>query len=320
MWKFIIRRMLIAIPQLFVLSLLIFFLASLMPGDPFTGLIDPSITAERLEELREAHGLNDPWYQQYTRWIGNALQGDFGQSFRFKMPVSELIGQRMLNTAGLGIFTLVFSYLIALPLGIISGRYNDSWADRVISGYTYLGFAIPSFIFGLITLFVFGFNLGWFPTGGSVTPGLEPGTFSYFMSKIHHMLLPAMSLALITVVSTVQYLRSEIIDTKHKEFIQTARAKGASENRVYNHHIFRNSLVPIAAFLGYEIVGVLGGTIFIEMVFSFPGIGKLVIDSLTNRDYSVFSALLLLSGFLSIVGTMLSDIILSIVDPRIRIK
>ncbi|GAF21779.1 MULTISPECIES: oligopeptide ABC transporter permease [Shouchella] len=320
MWKFIVRRMLIAVPQLFFLSILVFILASQMPGDPFTGMIDPSITAERLAELREIHGLNDPWYQQYGRWIGNAITGDFGQSFRYKMDVTELIGDRLLNTAGLGVLTLLFSYLIAIPLGIVSGRFNDTWADRAIAGYTYVGFAVPSFIFGLIALFVFGFRLNWFPVSGSVSPGLVTGTFEYYISKIYHMTLPALSLALITTVGTVQYLRSEIIDIKHKEFILTAKAKGASENRVYNKHIFRNSLLPIAAFFGYEITGILGGSVFIERVFSFPGIGDLLISSINNRDYSVVTALLLLSGCLAVVGTMLSDIILSMVDPRIRIK
>ncbi|MCY1105239.1 ABC transporter permease [Shouchella clausii] len=320
MWKFILRRTVVAIPQIFMLSILVFFIASFMPGDPFSGQIDPNVSPERLEELREMYGLNDPWYQQYGRWLANVAQGDFGDSFRFKMPVVDLIGDRFWNTAGLGILTLVFSYMLAIPMGIVSGRYNDSWLDRGIAGYTYVGFAMPSFIFGLIALFIFGYQFRIFPTGGSVTPGLEPGTFQYILSKIYHMLLPALSLALLTIANTVQYLRSEVIDTKHKEFVLTAKAKGASENRLYNRHILRNSFLPVAAFLGYEITGVLAGAVFIERVFSFPGLGDLLISSILQRDYSVVTALLLLTGVLAIIGTMLSDIILSIVDPRIRIR
>ena len=146
------------------------------------------------------------------------------------MPVTELIGQRIVNTFWLSLATLVLTYLIAIPLGIISGRYNDTWSDRLITGYTYLGFAAPLFIFALVMLWIFGFHFGWFPTGGSVTPGLTPGTFEYVMSKFYHLLLPALSMALIATVSTVQYLRSEIIDIKQKEFVITARAKGASES------------------------------------------------------------------------------------------
>jgi peptide/nickel transport system permease protein len=270
--------------------------------------------------MREKLGLNDPWYIQYWDWITKAIQGDFGQSFRFKMPVSELIGQRLMNTLWLAIITLILTYLIAIPLGITSGRYNDSWLDRLITGYTYIGFAAPLFIFALLMVWVFGFHFHWFPTSGSVSPGEVPGTLSHFWSKLYHLLLPALSMALIATVGTVQYLRNEIIDTKQKDFILTARAKGASESRVYNRHILRNSLLPIAAFFGYEITGLIGGTVFVESIFSYPGMGMLFLNSITIRDFSVVTALVLLYGIAAIIGALLSDIILSIVDPRIRIK
>ena len=320
MWKLIVRRTLITIPQILLLSILVFILAQAMPGDALTGLIDPNIDPATIEAMRERLGLNNPWYVQYFDWIKGVLQGDFGQSFRFKMPVSELIGDRMVNTLWLSLATLILTYLIAIPLGIISGRFNDTWLDRIITGYTYIGFAAPLFIFALIMLFVFGFQLSWFPTSGSVSPGTEPGTFAYFISKVNHLLLPALSMALITTVSTVQYLRSEIIDTKQKDFIVTARAKGASESRVYNRHVLRNSLLPIAAFFGYEITGLIGGTIFIENIFGYPGMGELFLSSISLRDYSVMTALVLLFGLAAIIGALLSDIILSLVDPRIRIK
>jgi peptide/nickel transport system permease protein len=320
MWKLIVRRTILTIPQIIVLSILVFILAQAMPGDALTGLIDPSIDPATIEAMRERLGLNNPWYVQYVDWIKGVAQGDFGQSFRFKMPVSELIGDRIINTIWLSLATLILTYLIAIPLGITSGRFNDTWLDRAITGYTYIGFAAPLFIFALVMLFIFGFQLSWFPTSGSVSPGTEPGTFSYFISKLNHLLLPALSMALITTVSTVQYLRSEIIDTKQKDFIITARAKGASESRVYNRHVLRNSLLPIAAFFGYEITGLIGGTIFIENIFGYPGMGELFLSSISLRDYSVMTALVLLYGFAAIMGALLSDIILSLVDPRIRIK
>src|SRR5699024_7505345 len=141
-----------------------------------------------------------------------------------KMDVIDLIQQRMTNTIWLALLTLIFTYMIAIPLGITSGRYNDTWGDRLITGYTYIGFAAPIFIFPLLTLWILGFQLGWFPTGGSVQPGLKPGTFEYFLRRLNHMLLPALSMSLIATVSTVQYLRSEIIDTKQKDFIEIGRA------------------------------------------------------------------------------------------------
>ncbi|MFD2045336.1 oligopeptide ABC transporter permease [Ornithinibacillus salinisoli] len=320
MWKFSIRRLLIMIPQLILLSILIFILAKMMPGDALSGMIDPNVSPERLDELRDKLGWNDPWHVQYADWVGGLVHGDFGQSFRFKMPVTDLIGQRIVNSFWLSVVTLIFTYAIAIPLGIISGRFNDSILDQAITGYTYLGFATPLFIFALVMLWVFGFMLGWFPTSGSVAPGTEPGTFAYVMSKFNHLVLPAIAMALITTTNTVQYLRNDIIDTKQRDFILTARAKGASESRVYNRHILRNSLLPIAAFFGFEITGLIGGTIFIETIFGYPGMGLLFYESILLRDYSVVTAVTLLFGIASIIGALLSDIILSLVDPRIRIK
>jgi peptide/nickel transport system permease protein len=320
MWKFTLRRTLIMIPQLIVLSILIFVLAQLMPGDALSGQVGPDVDPKRLDEIREQMGWNDPWHEQYGRWVGGILQGDFGDSYRFKIPVSELIGQRIVNSFWLSVATLILSYLIAIPLGITSGRYNDTWRDQLITGYSYIGFATPLFIFALVMLWLFGFSLQWFPTSGSVTPGLEPGTFEYVMSKLYHLLLPALSTALITTYGTIQYLRNEIVDTKQKDFIITARAKGASESRVYNRHILRNSLLPIAAFFGFEITNLIGGSIFIENIFGYPGMGQLLVESITLRDYTVLTATTLLFGVASILGALLSDIILSIVDPRIRIK
>ncbi|RDW15579.1 oligopeptide ABC transporter permease [Oceanobacillus chungangensis] len=320
MWKFIVRRILITIPQIILLSVLLFLLAQAMPGDALSGLVDPNVSLEQKNALREKLGLNAPWYEKYGEWASGLVQGDLGQSFRFKMPVSDLIEQRMINTFWLSLATLIITYIIAIPLGILSGRYNDTILDSSITGYTYIGFATPLFIFGLVMLWVFGYQLQWFPTSGSVTPGLEPGSFEYVLSKAQHLLLPAISMALIQTVSTVQYLRSEIVDTKQREFIITARAKGASESRVYNKHILRNSLLPIAAFFGYEITFLIGGTVFVEMIFGFPGMGQLFIESILLRDYSVVNAVVLIFGIAAILGALLSDIILSLVDPRIRIK
>ncbi|MEY8752173.1 oligopeptide ABC transporter permease [Alkalicoccobacillus gibsonii] len=321
MWKFTIRRLLIAIPQMFLLSLLVFFMAKSMPGDALTGLINnPDLPAEAVQELRVKLGLDNPWYVQYKDWILGALQGDFGNSFTRKMPVTELIGDRIWNTVWLSAMSTVLIYLMGIPLGIWSGKYHDTLRDRMITGYTYIGFATPLFIFALLMLLVFGFMLRWFPTGGSVAPGLEPGTWDYIVSKIYHLILPSFSIALIGLTGTVQYLRSEIIDTKQKDFVRLARSKGVSEKRLYNNHIFRNSLMPIAALFGYEITLLISGSIFVESIFTYPGMGQLFVQSITTRDFSVVTALVLISGFAFIIGGLLSDIIMSIVDPRIRIK
>ncbi|GAJ40509.1 oligopeptide ABC transporter permease [Saccharococcus caldoxylosilyticus] len=322
MLKFILRRIMMMIPQLFILSVLVFLLAKAMPGDALTGQLasNPKIDAQTLEEMKEKLGLNDPVHVQYARWMKNLLQGDLGISYIHKQPVNDLLAGRMWNTILLSAAILILTYMIAIPLGIVSGRWTDSWADKLIVGYSYVSFATPLFIFALIMLFIFGFKLGWFPTGGSVDIQVEKGTFAYYLSKLNHLLLPALSGALINTVGTIQYLRSEIIDTKVKDFVKTARAKGVPESSIYWRHILRNSFLPIAAFLGYEITGLIGGSIFLESIFSYPGIGQLFLQSILQRDYSVVTALVMISGLATLIGTLLSDIILSAVDPRIRIE
>ena len=310
------------IPQLILLSLIIFIVAKAMPGDAVTGAFmgNPDVTPERIEEVKEKFGLNDPWYEQYGRWIGKAVKGDFGMSYVHKQPVTMLLAGRVANTVILAAATLIVTYLIAIPLGIIAGRWTDTWADKLIVTYNYFAFATPMFVFALLMLFLFSFILGWFPTGGSVDIRVEAGTWEYIVSKAEHLFLPVMSGALLLTYSTIQYLRNDIIDTKLKDFVKTARAKGVPEGKVYTRHILRNSLLPIAAFLGYEITGLIGGSIFIESIFSYPGLGQLFITSINTRDFTVVTALVMISGTAVIIGTMLSDIILSIVDPRIRVE
>ncbi|KGR83837.1 oligopeptide ABC transporter permease [Lysinibacillus odysseyi] len=320
MWKTIVRRFLIMIPQLFVLSLIIFIMAQFMPGDPFTGAITPETDPARIEELREKNGLNDPWYQQYGRWVGNAFQGEFGMSYTFKRDAGSLIGERAVNTFWLSLASVIILYVLAIPLGVLAGRYHNSLLDRAIILYSFVSYAIPTFILALLFLFFFGYTLGWFPTSGSVDIKYDPGTFGYIMNKIYHILLPATTYAILGTTTVIQYLRSEIIDAKGQDYVRTARSKGIPMRKVYSRHIFRNSLLPIAAFIGFTITGLLGGSIFIETIFGYPGMGQLFISSILSRDYSVITALVMLYGFLALLGSLLSDIIMSIVDPRIRIE
>ncbi len=304
---------------MFVLSLIIFILAKQMPGDPFTGLITPETDPARIEELRIQAGYYDPWYVQYYHWVINAFQGDFGQSYTYKLAVSSLIGERALNTFWLALLSTILVYLIAIPLGMIAGRKQDTLYDKSITLYSFISYAIPTFVLGLIFLYIFGYRLMWFPTSGTVDVGIEPGTLEYYWNRLYHLILPAMTYAILATTTIIQYLRSEIIDAKTQDYVKTARSKGVPMKIIYRRHIFRNSLLPIAAFLGFTITGLLGGSIFIETIFGFPGMGQLFIHSVTSRDYSVITALVMLYGFLALLGSLLSDIIMSIVDPRIRI-
>ena len=320
MWKTILRRVLLMLPQIFILSVLAFLIAKMMPGDPFTGLITPETDPNTIEALRVKAGFYDPLPVQYWNWISKAFRGDFGQSYTYKYEVTKLIGERIGNTVWLSLLTLILTYLIALPLGMIAGRYQNSWADKAIVVYTFITYSIPVFVFALVLLWLFGYTLGWFPTRGSVDSDVVAGTLGYYVNKFHHMILPAFTMAILSTTGTIQYLRTGVIDAKSQDYVRTARAKGVPENVVFNRHIFRNSILPIAAFLGYEFTGLIGGSVFIENIFSYPGMGNLFVTSIQGRDYSVILALLLLFGTATLLGTLLSDIIMSIVDPRVRVQ
>ena len=320
MWKTILRRVLLMLPQIFILSVLAFLIAKMMPGDPFTGLITPETDPNTIEALRVKSGFYDPLPVQYWNWISKAFRGDFGQSYTYKYEVTKLIGERIGNTVWLSLLTMILTYLIALPLGMIAGRFQNSWADKAIVVYTFITYSIPVFVFALVLLWLFGYTLGWFPTRGSVDSDVVSGTLAYYLNKFHHLILPAFTMAILSTTGTIQYLRTGVIDAKSQDYVRTARAKGVPENVVFNRHIFRNSILPIAAFLGYEFTGLIGGSVFIENIFSYPGMGNLFVSSITGRDYSVILALLLLFGTATLLGTLLSDIIMSIVDPRVRVQ
>lgn len=322
MWKTIVRRILIMIPQLFILSVLVFLIGKMMPGDPFTGLLgNPNVKASRIEELRELAGLNDPWPVQYKNWMGRILlHGDFGVSYTYQIPVTDKIKLPAQNTMWLSLLTVVLTYALAVPLGIYAGRYNGSKFDKAVLVYNFITYAIPTFILSLLSLLLFGYRFRIFPTSGFV--GLEAigNTGKYIVSRIYHMLLPAMTAAVLRTTGIVQYLRNEVIDAKSQDYVKTARSKGVPIDKVYTHHIFRNSLLPIAAFFGFTITGLLAGSIFVETIFMYQGMGMLFIESIMARDYSVINALTLLYGALALFGSLLSDIIMIIVDPRIRIE
>lgn len=321
MWKFIIKRLLMMIPQIFILSMLVFSLSRFMPGDPVLSQLvnEPNVTQAQIDEKRNQLGLNDPIQVQYVKWMTNALQGNFGTSYQNKLPVSELVGRNILNTFFLGLMTLLITYLISIPLGILAGRYQGSFLDKCIVSYNYFTLAMPTFIFALILLFIFGYRLGWFPTSGTVGINIVEGSIQFYLSKMQHTILPALTMSLLSTTVIVQYLRNEIIDVKQRDFIKTVRAKGATDRELYRRHIIRNSLLPIASFSGISITSILAGNIFIETIFGYQGMGQLFISALSQRDYPIVTAIVLISGTMALFGTLLSDIIMGAVDPRIRL-
>ena len=321
MWKTILRRLLILIPQLLILSLIVFLLGNAMPGDALTGLMSADMRYEDIAGMREALGLDRPWPVRYVEWIGGIiLEGDFGRSFTHARPVMDLIGERAPNTFRLSLVTAIFFYMLAIPLGLLAGRFRETLLDRAIIFYTFFALAMPSVIFALINIFIFGFGLRWFPIQGSVDVRLVGQGAAYWMSRLQHLVLPAFTGAFIGTTAAINVLRSEIINYENSDFVMTARAKGVPRRIVYTRHIFRNACLPIAAGLGFVIAGLLGGSVLIENVFAYPGMGNLFVTSITQRDFAVANVLILMFGALTVLGTLLSDLLMIAVDPRIRIK
>lgn len=319
MWKTVLRRFLVMIPQILILSVLVFTIAHFMPGDAFTGQLDPNIDPQQLEALREAAGWNDPLPIQYFRWLGNVFQGDFGRSYAQQVPVTTLIGNRAANSLRLGLVSTFFTYLIALPFGVFAGRFNESWFDRIVMIYNYVSFAIPTFVLALLMVYIFGYQLGWFPTHGSVDVSLRSGTAEYYWDMFYRLILPGFTGGVLGTASTTQTLRNEVIDAKTQDYVRTARSKGVPEGKIYSKHIFRNAFLPIASSIGFIFSRLLNGSVFIERIFAYNGMGDLFITSILSRDSAVIITLVLLYGVIAILGSLVSDIVLSLVDPRIRI-
>lgn len=320
MWKTILRRGVLMIPQVLILSVIVFILGSMMPGDALTGLIDPTISAEQIEAMREQLGLNKSWPERYFDWMGNALRGDFGRSWAHKMPVLDIIAQRIMPTLWLSLLTTIITYAIALPLGLLAGRFQNTWIDRTVNVYNFITYSVPTFVLGLLFIWLFGYTLGWFPTRGTVGSGIQPGTIEYLLSRLYHMILPALTMGILSTTSIIQYLRTGVVDAKTQDYVRTARSKGVPMNKIYSKHIFRNSMLPIAQSMGYTITGLISGAVITERIFTYQGMGQLFLTSILSRDFTVMTTLVLLFGIMTLLGTLLSDIIMIFVDPRIRIN
>lgn len=320
MAKFIVRRLLLFIPMLFVVTVLVFFFSWLAPGDALSGeIIDPTLPPEVLEQQRDLLGLNDPFYVQYWNWLSSVATGDLGTSLSFSgREVSDLILQRLDNTFYLGMFSLFITLLFAIPIGIYSSRKKYSVLDYSATTFAFLGLATPNFFAALLGIYFFSFTLGWLPTQGSMgAPGMTG--WEAFVSRLKHLIMPGVTLGLSSTAIFLRYMRSEMLDLKGSDFIRTARAKGVGSRSVLYKHTLRNAMIPIVTLLGIEFGTILSGAIVIETVFGYPGIGTLFISAMTNRDYPVIMAINLIAAVTILVGNLLADIFYAVVDPRIRL-
>lgn len=304
-----------SIPILFGITILSFAIMKAAPGDPVSLMVDPSIKQADREKFIEKYGLNEPEHIQYLKWLGNMMQGDFGTSIvRKGTPVIDLILARLPNTLLLMLVSTILALLISIPLGVLSARRPYSKLDYGITFTSFIGLAVPNFWFGLILIMVLSVNLGWFPTGGVMS--LNSG-FSLW-DRIHHLILPAFVLATADMAGLTRYTRSSMLDVLRQDFIRTARAKGFKENRVVYKHGLRNGLLPVVTIFGLMIPSFIGGAVVTEQIFSWPGLGKLFIDSAFQRDYPVIMAMTVISAVLVVIGNLIADILYAIIDPRIE--
>ena len=321
MAKTIVRRFLILIPQLFVLSLALFLLADAMPGDAIFGLAGNYASPAEIEALRAVHGFGGSWYSQYITWIGNVFRGDFGRSLVHNTTVTNLIGNRVFNTLWLSLVSTIFTLAISFPLGILAARYARKWQDQAILTYCFVTQAIPTIALAILSIWIFALQLRWFPRGGSVDVLIPPSdTTAILLSRIHHLILPSLVLAVLGNLSTIFILRAQIIDNASSAYVTTAKSKGVPGRVIYNKHILRNSLLPFAQSIPFLVIGLLSGSVFVERLFSFPGMGDLLVGALQARDFTVVNALIMMYGILTIVGILAGDILLSLLDPRIKVK
>lgn len=324
MTAYIIRRLLWMLPMLVGVSVISFALLKAAPGDPVSAILagaareGQGISGEEREALREQYGLNDPAYVQYFRWLGEVTQGNLGESTRSNAPVIDVIKQRLPNTVKLSLVAFILTIAIALPLGIISAVKQYSTLDYVLTFVGFAGISVPQFWLALMLLYVFALKLGWLPSFGMQSPYVEDGFLPQAIDTVKHYILPVTAITIVGLTGYMRYQRAAMLDVIKQDYVRTARAKGLSESKVILKHAWRNALIPIITLLGYVFVLLVEGSIVVETIFSWPGMGLLAVNSLQERDYPVVMAIVLLSSVLILLGTLLSDILYAIVDPRVR--
>ena len=320
MKQYIIRRVLISICVLFGVSFLIYGILRSMPGDFVEQMTsgNPTITAEQKELLRESYGLNGSVIEGYIGWIKNAVKGDFGTSFLYAKPVTEVISSRMWTSFSLASIAFVIQLCIAIPLGIFAATKQYTKIDYAIVFLALAGISLPSFFFAAILQRVFAMGLGWLPLSGMVTARENFTGFRLTLDIGYHFILPIAVFVITGIGSWLRYVRTNMLEVLNADYIRTARAKGLAERKVIGKHGFRNTLIPIVTFIGGSIPSLFAGAIITEGIFSIPGLGKAALDAVGNKDLPFLMGYLMFMAVLTLIGTLISDILYAVVDPRIR--
>ncbi len=313
MAAFLIRRFAEAVPVVFLATLVIFLGMRLIPGDPAMVLAGQDASPDAVAAIRAANGLDQPLPVQYMLWLNRAVHADFGVSFFTKAPVAQLIAQRIPATLELGLAAMVLTVILSVPTGVFAAVRHHRPVDWLISGFNGLAVAVPSFWLGILAILLFSLVLGWLPPGGRGDFTRDPGL------ELKFLLLPAITLALPGVAAVSRLVKSSMLEVLSDDYVRTARAKGVAEQGVVMRHALRNALVPVVTLLGLQFGRLLGGAVITESVFSWPGVGRLIRDAISNRDYAVVQATLLMLVVTFIVINLVTDVMYGVLDPRIRL-
>lgn len=319
MKKFISHRLLQLIPLLIGISILSFFVMHLAPGDPTALFTDPNVDPTELARIRANWGLDKPIIVQYFYWLGNALRGDFGTSYTTGIPVIKEIMERLPATLLLMITSFILTLLITVPLGVISAVKKGKWIDNLITFFSFAGMATPSFWLGLMFMLLFAVKLDWLPAVGMYDPLLrDQGLGARALDLIRHMILPLMTMTLLSLAGITRYQRAAMLEVLDQDYIRTARAKGLPEKIIIYKHALRNALIPLVTILGLSLPDLFGGAFIIETIFAWPGMGRLGVMAIFQRNYPLIMGIVVLSSLLIILGNLFADIGYALVDPRIR--
>jgi peptide/nickel transport system permease protein len=318
MHRVILRRLLISIPLLLLVSLLSFYILRLAPGDPVRAYLAvpfDQASPELIARTRVALGLDKPLHVQYARWLAGAVTGNFGVSLMTRRPVASIVRETLPNTLRLMGLALMIAVTLGISLGMLAAVRPHSGLDLALTVTAYVGNSVPAFWSGLMLVFIFAVWLNWLPTGGmmSLTPRAHP-----FLDRLTHLILPVATLTFQDIVVWLRYQRNSMLEVLGEDYVRTARAKGLSSSVVLFRHAWRNSLISVITLLGYTLPRLLTGAYIVETIFSWPGMGRLSVDAIYQRDYPVIMALLLVSSTLVVMGNLLADVGYALADPRVR--
>lgn len=333
MSKYLVRRLLESIPVIFGVSVLVFSLLHFIPGDPAVAILGERATPENVDALRERLGLNKPLHEQYVIWMGNILSGDLGNTVRGNIPIANEIRSRFPATIELSIVSLLIAAMLGVPIGMISAVRRNSLVDTLSMLLALFGVSIPIFVLGLLLIFFVGVELDWLPfvgrlsvnmqlerkTGLFVLDALIGGNWTAMQDALAHLILPSITLATIPLAIIARITRSSMLEVLNQDYIRTARAKGLREGTVITFHAFRNALLPVVTIIGLQLGTLLSGAVLTETIYSWPGIGKWLFDSIIARDYPIVQSVTLLIAMIYVVVNLLVDLLYTLIDPRIRI-